>query len=226
MYISEDHRNFQSYNDVPKRVNKWARKFIKTKTKELDFQMDKKLIDHFASLFIRDNLCIFNRTIEHEINLNETKLFEAIQSTNWNDVRFKPPPSMGSSIGWRVEFRSMDVQLTAELTFLLCHSVQVLSRMLIRLHDEINFYIPISLVNENFIRASKLNAAISQKFFFRTNVFEAGKPQVAELTISEILTGKVGSFDSRGHLSDCSKSSTSSLLTQSMRLLRNLTSIT
>ena len=34
-----------------------------------------------------------------------------IQSTNWQTVRFKPPP-VNSKIGWRVEFRPMEVQLT------------------------------------------------------------------------------------------------------------------
>lgn len=181
----------KAYNDTKKTINKWARKFLQKKSKELEVKLDNKLLDHFASLFVRDNLCVFKGTLEHEINLTETKLFEAIQSSNWNDVRFKPPPSMDSSVGWRVEFRSMDVQLTSELTFLFSHSVVVLSRMLIKLHDEVNFYMPISLVDENFRRANLKNAAIEQKFFFRTNLFEKGKPQIEELTLKEIFNGKV-----------------------------------
>lgn len=31
-----------------------------------------------------------------------------IQSTNWQTMRFKPPPP-NSNIGWRVEFRPMEV---------------------------------------------------------------------------------------------------------------------
>jgi len=38
--------------------------------------------------------------------------FENLQSTNWNSMRFKPPPTLDSEIGWRVEFRIMDIQLT------------------------------------------------------------------------------------------------------------------
>lgn len=45
---------------------------------------------------------------------DNTAYFEAIQSSNWNSVRFKPPPSYNSKIGWRVEFRTMEIQLTAE----------------------------------------------------------------------------------------------------------------
>jgi hypothetical protein len=35
--------------------------------------------------------------------------FENLQSTNWNSLRFKPPPTVDSNIGWRVEFRPMDI---------------------------------------------------------------------------------------------------------------------
>jgi glutamate--cysteine ligase catalytic subunit len=211
LFISEDKRNFKRYNDEKKTLNKWAWRYINKKAKELDVKVDRKLLDHFSYLFVRDNLCVFEGTLTHEPNMNETKLFEAIQSSNWNDVRFKPPPSLESSIGWRVEFRSPDVQLTPELTFLFSHSIQVLSRLLIKMHDEINFYIPMSKVTENFRRANLINAAVEQKFFFRTNLFEAGHPQIEELTIAEIFHGKVepthlgifrGFAEGSGHLFD------------------------
>ena len=191
LFISEDKRNFKYYNDTKKTRNKWARRYIKKKAKEMEVNLDNKLLDHFAALFVRDNLCIFQGSLGHDPNLQETKLFEAIQSSNWNSVRFKPPPSMDSPIGWRVEFRTPDVQLTAGLTFLFCHSLQVLSRLLIKLFDEINFYMPMSLIDENFKRANLINSATDQKFFFRVNVFEPGKAQVEELTILEIFEGKV-----------------------------------
>lgn len=35
-------------------------------------------------------------------------LLQNIQSTNWQSLRFKPPPP-NSNIGWRVEFRPMEV---------------------------------------------------------------------------------------------------------------------
>ena len=36
--------------------------------------------------------------------------FENLQSTNWNSLRFKPPPTLETNdIGWRVEFRPMDI---------------------------------------------------------------------------------------------------------------------
>lgn len=193
LFISEDARNFDCYNDERKTINKWAWRYLFKKAKELDVKIDRKLLDHFSFLFVRDYLCIFERSTTYEPSLEDTKLFEGIQSSNWNDVRFKPPPSMDSSIGWRVEFRSPDVQLTPELNFLFSHSIQVLGRLLIKLRDQINFYIPMSMVTENFRRANMINAAVKEKFFFRTNVFEAGHPVVEELTVNEIFKGK-GSF--------------------------------
>lgn len=35
-----------------------------------------------------------------------------INSTNWNSVRFKIP--LNETMGWRVEFRPMEIQLTAD----------------------------------------------------------------------------------------------------------------
>lgn len=48
---------------------------------------------------------------EEKVDLDDKQSsdhFENIQSTNWQTVRFKPPPP-NSPIGWRVEFRTMEV---------------------------------------------------------------------------------------------------------------------
>lgn len=146
LYLSEDKRNLKSNTDVKKRINRWARRFLFKKAKEMDVPLDKKMIEHVSSLFVRDNLCVFKNWVEDEPNLKDTKLFEAIQSSNWNDVRFKPPPSLDSSVGWRVEFRTLDVQLTPNQCFLFSHSIQLLARMISSLQEDVNFYIPISMV--------------------------------------------------------------------------------
>jgi glutamate--cysteine ligase catalytic subunit len=146
IYMSEDKRNLKKYCDVGKRLNRWARTFLFKKAKEMNISIDKKMIEHVSTLFVRDNLCVFRTWVDKEVDPGDTKLFEAIQSSNWNNVRFKPPPSMDSSIGWRVEFRTLDVQLTPSQTFLFSHSIQLLARIITSLKDELNFYIPLSLV--------------------------------------------------------------------------------
>jgi len=69
-----------------------------------------------------------------------------IQSTNWQTLRFKPPPP-NSSIGWRVEFRSMEVQLTDFENAAFAIFVVLLSRAI--LYFNLNFYVPISKVFES-----------------------------------------------------------------------------
>lgn len=106
-------------------------------------------------------------------------------------MRFKPPPSMDSDIGWRTEFRSIDLQITAHQNFLFTHAVVVLTRIITFFKDKYNFYVPISKVDENFKRASKIGAATLQKFYWRTNISDSGFPEIQEVPISQIFEGKV-----------------------------------
>lgn len=80
-----------------------------------------------------------------------TDHFENIQSTNWNSVRWKPPPPQKAGdahIGWRTELRTMEVQFTDfENAAFTCFSV-LLSRAL--LSFDLNLYIPISKVKAAF----------------------------------------------------------------------------
>lgn len=62
--------------------------------------VDAVLARHIAHLFIRDPLVIYKERIELD-NATNSDHFENIQSTNWQTVRFKPPPPQ-SPIGWRV----------------------------------------------------------------------------------------------------------------------------
>ena len=88
-----------------------------------------------------------------------TAHFENLQSTNWNSMRFKPPPSKDSNIGWRVEFRTMDIQLTdfenSALTILLGMIVNVVNNF------DVDFIMPISLIDENMDRAHIRDAILT-----------------------------------------------------------------
>lgn len=69
MFISNDSKNLKNYNDVKKKLNMRVRNQLTVKSKELGFGIYKKLLDYFASLFVRDNLCIFKNSLDHEINV-------------------------------------------------------------------------------------------------------------------------------------------------------------
>jgi glutamate--cysteine ligase catalytic subunit len=62
-------------------------------------------------------------------------------------MRFKPPPPKSTTIGWRVEFRSMEVQISDFENAAFAVFIVLLTRTILSLG--LNFYIPISKVNRN-----------------------------------------------------------------------------
>lgn len=153
--------NESHYNDTKLVVNT---KILK-RLKEAGF--DDLLAKHFAHLFIRDPIVIFEELLEQD-NETSSDHFENIQSTNWQTVRFKPPPP-GSNIGWRVEFRPMEVQFTDFENASFTIFIVLLTRVI--LSYNLNFYIPISKVDENMRIAHHRDGILTEKFWFRTDIF-------------------------------------------------------
>jgi glutamate--cysteine ligase catalytic subunit len=79
--------------------------------------------------------------------------WQNIQSTNWQTIRFKPPPP-NSPIGWRVEFRSMEVQMTDFENAAFAVFIVLLSRAILAF--SLNFYIPISKVRTDIFHRCHL----------------------------------------------------------------------
>lgn len=131
-----------------------------------DGDIDHLLAQHVAHLFIRDSVSLFSEKV-HQNDEEDTDHFENIQSTNWQTMRFKPPPP-NSTIGWRVEFRPCEAQLTDfENAAIVCFVV-LLTRVILSYH--LNFLIPISKVDENMQKAQKRDALRTEKFWFRRNI--------------------------------------------------------
>ncbi|KAJ3023870.1 hypothetical protein HKX48_000056 [Thoreauomyces humboldtii] len=129
--------------------------------------VDDLLAKHYAHLFIRDPLVVFQELLEQDDVLSSDH-FENIQSTNWQSMRFKPPPPSMPNIGWRVEFRSMEIQLTDHENAAFAVFVVLLVRAILAF--DLNFYIPLSKVDENMQRAHVRDAVHRQKFWFRRHV--------------------------------------------------------
>jgi len=158
-----------------------------------DAGFDPLLARHFAHLFIRDPLVIYSDKIFIDDEKNSDH-FENIQSTNWQTVRFKPPPP-GSPIGWRVEFRPMEVQITDFENAALVAFIVLLTRVISQF--DLNLYIPISLVDENMRIAHKRDAARTEKFYFRKNILNSpptADAEVVMLTLNEIINGDGAGF--------------------------------
>lgn len=165
-YISQDPRFRPEYNDTDLVIDKDIKKTL------MDDGMDENLAAHFAHLFIRDPLVIFQETLD-ESPEGKADHFENLQSTNWQHMRFKPPPP-GGNIGWRVEFRSMEIQLTDNENAAFAIFIVLLTRAI--LSYGLNFYIPISKVDENMATAHRRGAVLTEKFWFRKNLFPPRKP--------------------------------------------------
>ncbi|XP_034972571.2 glutamate--cysteine ligase catalytic subunit-like [Zootoca vivipara] len=197
-YLSE---SGEKYNDIDLAVDK---EIYEQLVKE---GIDHLLAQHIAHLFIRDPLIIFEEKI-HLDDANESDHFENIQSTNWQSMRFKPPPP-NSDIGWRVEFRPMDVQLTDFENSAYVVFVVLLTRAI--LSYKLDFLIPLSKVDENIKVAQKRDAVHQGMFYFRKDIYKCGNAAVggcdpaqnvpetdAEeyilMSIDTIINGKKGIF--------------------------------
>jgi glutamate--cysteine ligase catalytic subunit len=88
-------------------------------------------------------------------------------------MRFKPPPSKDSNIGWRVEFRSMDIQMSDFENSAIIVSLGMINNIIN--HFDLDFIMPISMIDENMERAHLKDAASAQKFWFKTNILPTGK---------------------------------------------------
>lgn len=184
--------------------------------------VDAILSRHIAHLFIRDPLVIFQDALRGEADNDSgssTDHFETIQSTNWQSVRWKPPPPtqgpLDPRIGWRTELRTMEIQLTDFENAAFTVFVVLLTRIILAF--DLHLYIPISKLDENMRRAHARDGVHTQKFFFRKYMATDGEEQeegakeggregakapglshclceevqeYEEMTISEIMTGK------------------------------------
>lgn len=143
------------------------------------------MADHVSHLFIRDPLVLFREKLGID-DETETDHFENIQSTNWQTMRFKPPP-INSSIGWRVEFRPTELQITDFENAALVTFVVLMTRAI--LSFKLNMLMPISKVDENLQRAQKRNACVTEKFYFRKNIHSDDDCEIIEMSVNEVVNG-------------------------------------
>lgn len=179
LYIGQDDffkAHEDELNDLPIQVNEDAYAFL-TQNK-----MDRVLARHFAFLWAQDPLVIFSDKIDLDNSANVDH-FENIQSTNWNSVRFKPPPpshdrKRPSPIGWRVELRTPDIQLSDFENSALCCFASLLTLAVLR--HNFNFYIPMSKCDENLEISHSSGAITKRCFWFRHDVGKNEMPTNAD----------------------------------------------
>ncbi|XP_057331277.1 glutamate--cysteine ligase-like isoform X2 [Microplitis mediator] len=185
-YLSDEG---QRYNDLPLEYDDGLLKVL------MDNGVDKALAQHVAHLFTKDPITILST----QIYVDDEKCsdcFDSIQGTTWRSIRFKPPPA-NSDIGWRVEFRPMDIQITDfENAAAVCFII-LLAKVIV--HFNLNTLIPLSKVEENMMRAQKRDAVNKEKLWFRKDTTSHATDQpidqeYGEFSLNEIINGKQGHF--------------------------------
>ena len=152
-------------------INPETKKYLQESAEELGIEIDDYLATHVANIFKRDILIAHEKF--KEMSDEENILFEMLNGTNWNSVRLKIP--IDDQIGWRVEFRTMEIQLMADENAAYSLFIHLFTRVLHQTMN-LNLYMPMSIVKENFDRAHEIDAVRKTKFWFRTNIFGKGEP--------------------------------------------------
>ncbi|KAJ1668108.1 glutamate--cysteine ligase [Coemansia sp. RSA 1813] len=142
-----------------------------------DSGVDHLLSQHVAHLFTRDIHYASERMLKTASSTkgdsssqenDGQEHFKRFLGCNRQNVCLYPPNTRAGS-GWEVELVSMEVQLTDEENAAFITFVVLLSRVIISYR--LNFYLPISLMDQNMARAQKVNAVKDQLFYFRRDVF-------------------------------------------------------
>ncbi|CAJ1351566.1 unnamed protein product [Effrenium voratum] len=199
------HPGSKGYSDIPCEIDEEMESLL------LKEGIDETMSRHIAHLFTRDPLVIFEGHVELDDD-STTDHFESIQSTNWQTVRWKPPPMKAHAcsphVGWRTEFRSMEVQLTDFENAAFTAFIVIVTRAILVFN--LSLLQPLSKVDENMERAHGTDAAQKAKFWFRKHILpeeaddliqdicpgqtpvtpEQKSCQFEEMTMSEIMSGK------------------------------------
>ncbi|GIQ83520.1 glutamate-cysteine ligase catalytic subunit [Kipferlia bialata] len=161
-YIAAHPAHCATLNDIFIPVSGQAMESLLKGTPEVDL----RLAVHISHLFVRDPLVVFDNAVDID-DETRTDHFENIQSSNWQTVRFKPPPS-DASTGWRVEFRVMDVLPTDVENAAYLAFISLLTRCIALFG--LCFYTPLSLVHESIIHAHGHDACNTMCTPFRENL--------------------------------------------------------
>jgi len=149
-------------------------------SKLIEADMPETLARHFGHLFVRDPLVIIDE-FRHPKDETSSYHFENLNSLVWYSLRLKPPPLNDDVMGWRVEFRPMDIQMTDFENAALTVFLALMTRAIITYG--LDLAIPISQVNENMNAAHHRDSARQEKFYFRSG------SEISRLNLNEIING-------------------------------------
>lgn len=160
-YISENVYIQDHHNDYPKfPINKDYLNDL------IDHGFKPRIAEHICNLFVKDPILIYEKKILIN-DPHDMSHFINLQSTNWNSLRFKPPVPSDNDDCFKIEIRSADLQLTPYENAALSTFVIIYSQLIV--NYDVNFIIPILLVDKNFDNSHVMNSILDSKFYWRTN---------------------------------------------------------
>ncbi|KAI1289759.1 Glutamate--cysteine ligase catalytic subunit [Halotydeus destructor] len=147
--------------------------------------VDPVMAKHIANTLLRDPVAMFKEELDppgDDVTIHVNNLLAG----HWPIIRFKPPPS--DSIGWRVEFRPVEVQLSDFENAAYAVFVRLISRLIAT--KRLFTLMPMSKVDENIITCQQRDAVRQAKFWFRSDITDAKVEETCqERTINEIING-------------------------------------
>lgn len=169
------HTASRTHNDVPCTVDEAVQDMLRQDG------VDETLSEHIA------HLCALHPVHSDTEPSEQCEYLQRERALCWI------PPTEGTNLGWRVQFRAMEVQITDFENAAFTSFVVLISFAL--LVFDLDLRQPISQVHENTIRAQDMGAATSGKFSFRSSLNPDEEPQLDVMSIDEIINGKHdGSF--------------------------------
>lgn len=135
--------------------------------------VDIGIANHYANMFLRDPYYVFEKSKRNDNDsvINDAKEFELFQSLNFKMVRFKTPPmNQTSEIGWRIEFRPLDLQFTDYENTAFSTLIVLITKTILKFN--LDFLIKIEELEKNMKTSEKVNACLKEKFYF---TFNSGK---------------------------------------------------
>ncbi|CAI9741799.1 glutamate--cysteine ligase catalytic subunit-like [Octopus vulgaris] len=151
--------------------------------------VDEMMSKYVAQLLVRDPIALYKEKIDQDI-MNDTDHIQAVIGSNWQNLKLKLPDEKS---GWKIEFRTMELQLTDFENAALVVFMVLLTRAIVTF--KLNLLIPITKVDENFTSAQKRDSTNTEKFHFREVQNEFTSCEVTHeiyslMTLNEIMNGK------------------------------------
>lgn len=138
----------------------------------IEKNIDPGVANSYANMFLRDPYFLFKSHLFGEQDFPNN--FDYFQSLNFKMARFKPPPCKNeTNIGWRVEFRPLEIQFTDYENTAFSTLIILLARTIAKY--KLNFLIHFDELEKNMKKSEAVNSCMNEKFYFRFNDKEQGK---------------------------------------------------